>query len=157
MPIYTLHSFRCNVFVGLGYALMARNVENQGERRSYLNKAEHHYNVALEMDKRDHVGQYYIALFYAETRRPIEAMDAAQKALDLNPEHLPTLQLTILLLSGKKCFKEALDLVESVLQEYPDNLGLLTLKVRLCEIVNGPEGKFFPNNLLGLNALFRYH
>ena len=32
-----------------------------------------------------------------------------------------------------------MDLVESVLEEYPDNLGLMTLKVRISEVVNGGE------------------
>ena len=118
---------------------MARNVENQTERRDLLSKAEQHYKVALELDSNDHICQYYVAMFYAETRRPDEAMKAAETALNLNPEHLPSLQLTILLLSGKKQYKEALELVESVLDEYPDSLGLLTLKVRLCEVVHGGE------------------
>ena len=67
---------------------MARNVENQTERRDLLSKAEQHYKVALELDSNDHICQYYVAMFYAETRRPDEAMKAAETALNLNPEHL---------------------------------------------------------------------
>ena len=41
--------------------------------------------------------------------------------------------------SGKKEYSEALKLVNSVWEEYPDNLGLMTLKVRIEEVVNGGE------------------
>jgi tetratricopeptide (TPR) repeat protein len=131
--------FRCNVFVGLGYTLVARNEVNQSERQQLLSKAEHHYKAALKLDSFDYIGEFYLAMHYAETRRPTEAMEAANRALFLNSEHLSTLQLTILLLSGKKQFNEALDLTDSVLVEYPDSLGLLTLKVRLSEVVHGSE------------------
>ena len=43
------------------------------------------------------------------------------------------------LFSGQKEFTEALDLVDTVLEEYPDNLGLMSLKVRLSEVVYGGE------------------
>ena len=97
-------SSRCNLFVGLGYSLVARNVENQMERKTLLNKAEHHYQVALELDSHDHVCEYYLALHCAETRRPGLAMQRVQRALQLNPEHLSSLQLLILLLSGTSYF-----------------------------------------------------
>ena len=151
---------RCNLFVGLGYTLVARNVENQMERKTLLNKAEHYYQVALELDQHDHVCEYYLALHCAETRRPELAMQRVQRALQLNPEHLSSLQLLVLLLSGKVTFEEqvfllhfknivlitgkkeyseALEMIESVLEEYPDNLGLMTLKVRISEVVHGGE------------------
>ena len=93
-------SSRCNLFVGLGYTLVARNVENQMERKTLLNKAEHYYQVALELDQQDHVCEYYLALHCAETRRPELAMQRVQRALQLNPEHLSSLQLLVLLLTG---------------------------------------------------------
>ena len=136
---FNLQFLRCNLYVGLGYFLVAKNIENQAERKDLLKKAEQHYKLALNLDRGDHVCHYHMGLFFAETRRPDEAMNAAQKAVRLNPEHLPSLQLTILLLSGKKQYKEALELADSVLEEYPDSLGLLTLKVRLCEVVHGGE------------------
>ena len=88
------------MYVGLGYTLVARNVENQTDRKDLLSKAEHHYKAAFELDRYDHLCQYYIALHYAETRRPEQAMKAVKNALELNPEHIAAIQLTILLLSG---------------------------------------------------------
>lgn len=114
-------------------------MDNQKDRKELLNKAEYHYKAGLDLDNYDHVCEFFLGLHYATTRRPAEAMKATKRALQLNPEHLSSLQLSILLLSGQKQFKEALDLTDSVLEEYPDNLGLMTLKVRLSEIVFGGE------------------
>ncbi len=104
-----------------------------------MSKAEHHYKAALDLDDNDHLAEYYMAMHYAETRRPQEAIAAAKRALELNPEHLSSLQIMALLLSGNKRFSEALELVENVLEEFPDNLGLMALKVRLAEVVHGGE------------------
>ena len=46
---------------------------------------------------------------------------------------------TIVIITGKKEYSEALEMIESVLEEYPDNLGLMTLKVRISEVVHGGE------------------
>ena len=100
--IFILFSiFRCNMYVGLGYSLVARNVENQNDRKELLSKAEHHYKAAFELDGNDHLSLYYTALHYAETRRPDQAMKAVKRAVELNPEHISSIQLTVLLLSGK--------------------------------------------------------
>jgi len=127
------------MYVGLGYTLVARNVENQSDRKDLLSKAEYHYKAALDLDHYDHLCQYYIALHYAETRRPEQAKKAVKRALELNPEHISAIQLTVLLLSGQKEFTEGLELVDTVLEEFPDNLGLMSLKVRLSEVVYGGE------------------
>ncbi len=127
------------MFVGLGHSLVARNVENQTERMDVLNKAEHHYKAALSMDPLDHIAAYYMALHYAESRKPSEAMTYAKKALKLNSEHLQSLQLTILILSAQRNYMDALQLTEQALEEYPDNLSFVTLKVRLTEVVHGSE------------------
>ena len=55
--------FRCNMYVGLGYTLVARNVENQSDRKDLLSKAEYHYKAAL--------GAKYLSFFsshYLKTR-----------------------------------------------------------------------------------------
>ncbi len=59
--------------------------------------------------------------------------------MDLHPEHLGSMHLMVLLLSAQHEYGEALDLVEFALEEYPDNLQLMSLKVHLEERVNGGE------------------
>ena len=79
------------------------------------------------------------------------------------PDHLPALQLMILLLTSNHDYEKALDVTEQTLEEYPENLSLMTLKVRLQEINEGPgaalntaKGKFLfrqnniSNNHFGL-------
>ena len=89
------------MYVGLGYTLVARNVENQNDRRDLLVKAEHHYKVAIELDPNDHLAEYYMALHFADTKTPEEALKNVKRAIELNPEHLSSIQLHALLLSGK--------------------------------------------------------
>ena len=83
------------MYVGLGYTLVARNVENQSDRKDLLSKAEYHYKAALDLDHYDHLCQYYIALHYAETRRPEQAKKAVKRALELNPEHISAIHRTL--------------------------------------------------------------
>ena len=40
---------------------------------------------------------------------------------------------------GSKHYSEALEIIEDILEEYPDNLGLISLRVRLSEVVLGGE------------------
>ena len=47
--VYLLSIFRCNMYVGLGYTLVARNVENQSDRKDLLSKAEYHYKAGIHI------------------------------------------------------------------------------------------------------------
>ncbi len=60
-------------------------------------------------------------------------------SFQLMPDHLPALQLMILLLTSNHDYEKALDVTDQTLEEYPENLSLMTLKVRLQEITDGPE------------------
>ena len=52
-------------------------------------------------------------------------------ALNLRAEHIPSLHLLALLLSAHKQYADALHLINSVLEEYPDNLNFLYVKANL--------------------------
>jgi len=60
-----------------------------------------------------------------------EATTKVRQALTLNPEHIPSLQLAILLLSAQKKINEAKSLLESSLEDFPDHIGLLFIKARI--------------------------
>lgn len=61
-------------------------------------------------------------------------------ALNLHAEHVPSLHLLTLLLSAHKQYAEALSLVRTTLDEYPDNLNLLYVKAHLeLHSVGGEE------------------
>jgi len=60
-----------------------------------------------------------------------EATTKVRQALTLNPEHTPSLQLAILLLSAQKKINEAKSLLESSLEDFPDHIGLLFIRARI--------------------------
>ena len=45
----------------------------------------------------------------------------------------------ILLLSCNQDYAEALELTEQTMEEYPDHLGIMTLKIKLQEMLHGTE------------------
>ena len=81
---------------------------------------------AQQNDPNDH-----LAYEYAITRQINEAMIHVKIALSLRAEHIPSLHLLALLLTAQKKYTEALHLIDSILQEYPDNLNTLYVKAHL--------------------------
>ena len=114
-------------------------VENGSERAHLLSSAEQHFLAANRADPWDHLTEYYLAYHYALKRNIDKATQRVRNALNLHSEHLASLHLMILLLTAKKEYKEALELTEATLDDYPDNLPLMSLKVRLEEVVHGAD------------------
>ena len=75
----------------------------------------------------------------ASHRQLAEAHTAVKVALNLQPDHLPSLVLAVLILSARGQEEEALRLCDHALTEYPDNLVLMNVKARLEETVLGGE------------------
>lgn len=94
---------------------------------------------AREDDPYDHLTEYYLALHLACTQQINEATVHARKALSLQPEHAPSLQLVILLLTAEKQHQEASELLALALEEYPDDLNLIYLKAHLELYCEGGE------------------
>lgn len=85
----------------------------------------------MKYDPYDHLAQYYLALHFACSFRIVDAIKHAKCALEFRPEHAPSLQLLILLLTAQKEYKESSKLLEAALEEYPDDLNLLYIKAHL--------------------------
>ena len=130
---------RCNIFLGIGHMLKAKTLDNHTERQDLHSATEHFFTEAHKADPLDHLTEFYLAFFYAQTRETVKATRHVRKSLDFNPEHLPSLHLMILLLTAKDEYEEALEITDLALDEYPDNLSIMSLKVRLEEKVNGGE------------------
>lgn len=94
----------------------------------YLN---YYYFRAQKLDPNDHLIYYYLAFYYASLAKVSEATVKVRQALTLNPEHTPSLQLAILLLSAQKKMNEAKALLESSLEDFPDHIGLLFIRARI--------------------------
>ena len=98
----------------------------------FLGQAEGHFLAANKADPGDHLAEFYLAYHYAQTRDTARATEHVRQALLLQPEHLASLHLMALLLTSQGEFAEALDVVEQTLEEFPDNLSIIALKVRAC-------------------------
>lgn len=72
-------------------------------------------------------------------------------SLNLRAEHIPSLHLLALLLSAHKQYADALHLITTVLEEYPDNLNFLYVKAHLeLHSVGGEEALFTIKHMLCL-------
>lgn len=88
---------------------------------------------------------------YALNRQITEAMTHVKIALSLRAEHIPSLHLLALLLTAQKQYSEALHLINSILEEYPDNLNILYLKANLeLTSVGGEEALLTIKHMLHL-------
>lgn len=96
-------------------------------------------NRAQQSDPNDHLVEYYLGLGCACRALVAEAVAHTRAALKLCPEHAPSLHLMVLLLSAQKQLTEANALLNSALQDFPDNLGLLYVKTHLQLQTHGPE------------------
>lgn len=83
------------------------------------------------MDPNDHLIYYYLAFYYACMAKVPDATVKVRQALTLNSEHIPSLQLSILLLSAQKKINEAKALLESSLDDFPNHIGLLFIRARI--------------------------
>ena len=130
---------RANVYVGIGHLISARSVENLTDRKKRIAKAGQYFDHARQKDDQDHFAEFYLAYYYAQTRQIKKATLHVRNALNLHSCHLPSLHLMILLLSSNQDYTEALELTEQTMEEFPDNLGVMTLKIKLQEMIHGTE------------------
>ena len=130
---------RANVYVGIGHLISARSVENLTDRKKRIAKAGQFFELARQRDDQDHFAEFYLAYYYAQTRQIKKATLHVRNALNLHSYHLPSLHLMILLLSSNQDYAEALELTEQTMEEYPEHLGIMTLKIKLQEMIHGTE------------------
>jgi tetratricopeptide (TPR) repeat protein len=131
---------RCNLYIGIGCMLKYKGVENHEERMKLLATTEEHFLAANKADPGDHLSEFYLAFHYAHSRNISKATQHVRQALVLQPEHLSSLHLMTLLLTARgEALAEALEVVDQTIDEFPDNLSIIALKVRMEEAVNGGE------------------
>lgn len=145
---------RCHLYVGIGAHCKALSIHVKSIRDKYhalahdsflkyvsnnhfSNFASLKYNKdnllhrANQLDSNDHLAKYYLGLHAAFQNQISEAVSHVKGALNLYPEHLPSLHLMILLLTAQNQMKEASELLDSALQDYPDSISLHFLKIHL--------------------------
>jgi len=97
------------------------------------------------------LAEYYLAHEYAINRQITDAIVHVKIALNLRAEHIPSLHLFALLLSAHKQYSEALHVINSVLEEYPDNLNFLYVKAHLeLRSIGGVDALYTISHMLHL-------
>ncbi|XP_049781839.1 tetratricopeptide repeat protein 7B-like isoform X2 [Schistocerca cancellata] len=142
---------RCHLYIGIGYSLQAANTTLKHEKQQLIQSALDSFHRAQQTDPNDHLAEYYLGLQYAYNGQLTEAVAHVKLALNLNAEHVPSLQLLVLLLSAHKQTAEALQLLDAVIQEYPDNMNLHYTKAQLeLQHLGGEQALHTAGNMLAL-------
>ncbi|XP_029049892.1 tetratricopeptide repeat protein 7B isoform X2 [Osmia bicornis bicornis] len=140
---------RCHLYIGIGHSILATNTIVKMDKTYHTKTALECFQKAQQCDPNDHLAEYYLAHEYAINRQINDAMIHVKIALNLRAEHIPSLHLLVLLLSAHKQYSEALHLVNSVLEEYPDNLNFLYVKAHLeLRSIGGEQALFTIRHML---------
>ncbi|XP_075226691.1 tetratricopeptide repeat domain 7 [Lycorma delicatula] len=130
---------RCHLYIGIGAHFGATTSHLKQEKQRLHTLAVDSFHKAQQCDPNDHLVEYYLALNLANRAQVSEAISHAKAALKLCPEHAPSLHLMVLLLTAQKQLNEAHSLLESALQDFPDNLNLHYIKAHLELSTHGGE------------------
>ncbi|XP_054001797.1 tetratricopeptide repeat protein 7B [Hylaeus anthracinus] len=140
---------RCHLYIGIGHSILSANTIVKLDKNYHTKTALECFQKAQQCDPNDHLAEYYLAHEYAINRQINDAMIHVKIALNLRAEHIPSLHLLVLLLSAHKQYSEALRLINSVLEEYPDNLNFLYVKAHLeLRSIGGEQALFTIRHML---------
>ncbi|XP_066552512.1 tetratricopeptide repeat protein 7A [Amia ocellicauda] len=130
---------RAHLAVGLCFSLQATDASLKDRRDDFNRRALESLQKAHALDPDDPQIAFYLALQLALVRQVSAAMEPLQKALSLRGDDLHSLHLLALLFSAQKHHQLALDTVSLALSQHPDSFSLLFTKVKLEEVLLGPE------------------
>jgi len=128
-----INAARGRLCMGLARAFQSETSRLHSERQSYHKSAVESLCRAAALDSYDHLAHFHLACLYANNRQIGLANAEVRKALELRPDHLPSLHLLALLLTSQRKLDEALTLLTAALKEYPDDLSLLLTRSRIEE------------------------
>ncbi|XP_018399048.1 PREDICTED: tetratricopeptide repeat protein 7B isoform X3 [Cyphomyrmex costatus] len=142
---------RCHLYIGIGHSMLSTNTIVKQDKVNHTNAAMDCFQKAQQCDPNDHLAEYYLAHEYAINRQISDAIVHVKIALNLRAEHIPSLHLFALLLSAHKQYSEALHVINSVLEEYPDNLNFLYVKAHLeLRSIGGVDALYTISHMLHL-------
>ncbi|KAL6449285.1 hypothetical protein ACFW04_000725 [Cataglyphis niger] len=142
---------RCHLYIGIGHSMLSANTIVKQDKVNHTNTALDCFQKAQQCDPNDHLAEYYLAHEYAINRQITDAIVHVKIALNLRAEHIPSLHLFALLLSAHKQYSEALHVINSVLEEYPDNLNFLYVKAHLeLRSIGGVDALYTISHMLHL-------
>ncbi|XP_015335180.1 tetratricopeptide repeat protein 7A isoform X8 [Marmota marmota marmota] len=125
--------------LGLTYSLQATDATLKSKKDELHRKALQTLERALELAPGDPQVILYVSLQLALVRQISSAMEQLQEALLVCRDNANALHLLALLFSAQKHHQHALDVINMAITEYPENFNLMFTKVKLEQVLKGPE------------------
>ncbi|KAM8785650.1 tetratricopeptide repeat protein 7A isoform 1-T1 [Rhynchonycteris naso] len=125
--------------LGLTYSLQATDATLKSKQDELHRKALQTLERAQQLAPGDPQVILYVSLQLALVRQISSAMEQLQEALKLCRDDANALHLLALLFSAQKHYQHALDVINMAITEYPENFNLLFTKVKLEQVLKGPE------------------
>ncbi|XP_075811713.1 tetratricopeptide repeat protein 7A isoform X6 [Microtus pennsylvanicus] len=125
--------------LGLTYSLQATDATLKSKQDELHRKALQTLERAQELAPDDPQIIFYVSLQLALVRQISSAMEHLQEALTVSRDDANALHLLALLFSAQKHYQHALDVINMAVTEYPENFNLMFTKVKLEQVLKGPE------------------
>ncbi|XP_068419974.1 tetratricopeptide repeat protein 7A [Eschrichtius robustus] len=125
--------------LGLTYSLQATDATLKSKQDELHRKALETLERAQQLAPGDPQVILYVSLQLALVRQISSAMEQLQEALKVCKDDANALHLLALLFSAQKHYQHALDVINMAITEYPENFNLMFTKVKLEQILKGPE------------------
>ncbi|XP_052602463.1 tetratricopeptide repeat protein 7A isoform X1 [Peromyscus californicus insignis] len=125
--------------LGLTYSLQATDATLKSKQDELHRKALQTLERAQALAPDDPQIIFYVALQLALVRQISSAMEHLQEALTVCRDDANALHLLVLLFSAQKHYQHALDVINMAITEYPENFNLMFTKVKLEQVLKGPE------------------
>ncbi|KAI1721349.1 tetratricopeptide repeat protein 7B [Ditylenchus destructor] len=122
---------RCYLLFAFALSMKAQSETCFEVRTSMINDSITSYEKAIELDPHDEIAHFFCALEYSLARNLAVAQERCQRSLEINYENPSAIMLMALLLTAKKDYKRALELVIKSLVDFPSHYGLLVLRLKL--------------------------
>ncbi|XP_015997671.2 tetratricopeptide repeat protein 7A isoform X2 [Rousettus aegyptiacus] len=125
--------------LGLTYSLQATDATLKCKQDELHRKALQTLERAQQLAPGDPQVILYVSLQLALVRQISSAMEQLQEALKVCRDDANALHLLALLFSAQKHYQHALDVINMAITEYPENFNLMFTKVKLEQVLKGPE------------------
>uniref|UniRef100_A0A8B9X0D6 Tetratricopeptide repeat protein 7A n=1 Tax=Bos mutus grunniens TaxID=30521 RepID=A0A8B9X0D6_BOSMU len=125
--------------LGLTYSLQATGATLKSKQDELHRKALQTLERAQQLAPGDPQVILYVSLQLALVRQISSAMEQLQEALKVCKDDANALHLLALLFSAQKHYQHALDVINMAITEYPENFNLMFTKVKLEQVLKGPE------------------
>ncbi|XP_011925716.1 PREDICTED: LOW QUALITY PROTEIN: tetratricopeptide repeat protein 7A [Cercocebus atys] len=125
--------------LGLTYSLQATDATLKSKQDELHRKALQTLERAQQLAPGDPQVILYVSLQLALVRQISSAMEQLQEALKVCKDDAHALHLLALLFSAQKHHQHALDVVNMAITEHPENFNLMFTKVKLEQVLKGPE------------------